>query len=84
MFLEVSDAKYIRDYLLKVTFNNGEIKLVDLQNSLQGPVFEPLKDKTFFRQFTIHFNTVEWKNGADFAPEYLFQLGKPINPKFSD
>ena len=80
MFLEVSDAEYIRDYLLKVTFNNGDIKLVDLQDSLQGPVFEPLRDTIFFRQFSIHFNTVEWKNGADFAPEYLFKIGKSITP----
>ena len=79
MFLEVSNAEYIRDYLLKITFNTGEIKLVDLQNSLQGPVFEPLKDKNFFKQFSIHYNTVEWGNGADFAPEYLFEVGKTIN-----
>lgn len=79
MFLEVLEAEYLRDYLVKVTFNTGEIKLVDLKESLQGPVFEPLKDMNFFRQFTIHFNTLEWQNGADFAPEYLFQLGKTIN-----
>jgi len=76
MFLEVIEAEYLKDYILKVTFNNGEIRLVDLQNSLQGPVFEPLKDKKVFRQFTIHYNTVEWQNGADFAPEYLFQVGE--------
>ena len=75
MFLEVVNAEYIRDYLLKIKFNTGDIKIVDLKNSLQGPVFEPLKDINFFRQFTIHYNTIEWKNGADFAPEYLFELG---------
>ena len=79
MFLEVSNAEYIRDYLLKITFNTGEIKLVDLQNSLQGPVFEPLKDKNFFKQFSILYNTIEWGIGADFAPEYLFEVGKTIN-----
>jgi hypothetical protein len=79
MFLEVSSAEYIRDYLLKITFNTGEIKLVDLHDSLQGPVFEPLKDLNFFKHFKVHFNTVEWENGADFAPEYLFEVGKPIN-----
>ena len=78
MFLEVSNAEYIRDYLLKITFNSGEIKLVDLQNSLQGPVFIPLKDKDYFKNFAIHYNTIEWENGADFAPEYLFELGSTI------
>ena len=79
MFLEVIEAEYIRGYLVKVKFNNGEIKLVDLENSLQGPVFEPLKDINYFRRFTIHFNTIEWQNGADFAPEYLFQVGKLLD-----
>ncbi|MCX6251847.1 MAG: DUF2442 domain-containing protein [Bacteroidetes bacterium] len=76
MFLEVIQAEYLREYLIEVTFNTGETKLVDLKESLQGPVFEPLKDINYFRQFAIHFNTLEWKNGADFAPEYLYRLGK--------
>jgi len=83
MFLEVLEAEYLRDYLFKVKFNTGEVKLVDLKESLQGPVFEPLKDINFFRKFTIHFNTLEWQNGADFAPEYLFQVGKTINSQNS-
>jgi len=78
MFLEVIEAEYLRDYLVKVKFNTGEIKLVDLKESLKGPVFEPLKDLNYFKKFTIHFNTLEWQNGADFAPEYLFMVGKTI------
>ena len=78
MFLEVLEAEYLRDYLVKVKFNTGETKLVDLKESLQGPVFEPLKDLNYFKKFTIHFNTLEWQNGADFAPEYLFRVGKTI------
>ncbi|MCX6250997.1 MAG: DUF2442 domain-containing protein [Bacteroidetes bacterium] len=78
MFLEVIAAEYLREYLIKVTFNNGEIKLVDLSESLQGEIFESLKDTGFFRDFIIHFNTLEWKNGADFAPEYLYRIGKPL------
>jgi hypothetical protein len=80
-FLEVIEAEYLRDYLVKVKFNTGETKLVDLKESLQGPVFEPLKDVNFFRQFTIRFNTLEWQNGADFSPEYLFKVGKTITSK---
>jgi len=76
MFLEVLEAEYLRDYIIKVKFNTGEVKFVDLKESLNGPIFEPLKDIDFFRQFTIHFNTLEWENGADFAPEYLFRIGE--------
>ncbi|MBQ9638548.1 MAG: hypothetical protein IJV22_03205 [Bacteroidales bacterium] len=31
-----------------------------------------MRNKTFFKQFSLPFNTVEWKNGADRAPEHLY------------
>jgi hypothetical protein len=76
MFLEVSKAKYLGDYKISLVFNNGESKTVDLSYKLIGKVFEPLKDKTYFQTFIIKFNTIEWSNGADFAPEYLYEIGK--------
>ena len=76
MFLEVSKASYIKDYKIEIEFNNGEIYLVDLEHELNGTVFIPLKDKNFFQNFEIVFNTIEWENGADFAPEYLYELAK--------
>lgn len=47
---------------------------MDLENELNGTVFMPLKDKSKFMKFSIVFNTIEWENGADFAPEYLYDL----------
>jgi len=78
MFLHVQEAKYLQDYQLQLTFNNNEIKIVDLKDELYGEIFEPLKDKEFFQNFFISHNTVEWKNGADFAPEFLFEIGIKI------
>ena len=75
MFIEVIKAEYIEGYRLLLLFNNGERKIVDLSNSLKGPVFLPLKDISYFKRFSIKFNTVEWENGADFAPEYLYEIG---------
>jgi len=57
-------------------FNNGVSKIVDLENELNGKVFERLKEIDCFKSFSIKFNTIEWENGADFAPEYLYQIGK--------
>jgi len=34
-----------------------------------------LKNKDYFKVFTLKYNTIEWENGADFAPEYLFNIG---------
>jgi hypothetical protein len=75
MFLEVSKAKYLDNYRLLLTFNDGISKTVDLQNELNGKIFGPLKDMDYFKNFEIKYNTVEWKNGADFAPEYLYEIG---------
>ena len=79
MFLEVLDAKYLGDYRINLIFNTGESKIVDLSGELIGKVFEPLKDKSYFQSFKIKYNTIEWSNGADFAPEFLLELEKNKN-----
>ena len=75
MFIEITKAEYLGGYRLLLLFNNGERRIVDLSNSLNGVVFTPLKDINYFKNFSIKFNTIEWENGADFAPEYLFEIG---------
>ena len=75
MFLEVSKAEYIDNYRIKLTFNNGKAKTVDLQNELNGSVYEPLRKLDYFKRFSVKYNTVEWENGADYAPEYLYSIG---------
>ena len=72
-FLEILKAEYDGDYRLRLWFNNGEVRIVDLADSLKGEAFQPLLDKNIFQRFAIPFNTVEWENGADFAPEYLYE-----------
>lgn len=76
MFLHVDEAEYISEYKLRLKFNNNEIKKVNLKDELYGEIFEPLKNKEFFQEFFISHNTVEWKNGADFAPEFLYEIGE--------
>jgi len=76
MFLEVVKAEYLEDYKVKLHFNNGESRIVDLYSSLVGEIFAPLKNIEYFKNFSIKFNTIEWENGADFAPEYLYEIGK--------
>ncbi|HYS56402.1 MAG TPA: DUF2442 domain-containing protein [Thermoanaerobaculia bacterium] len=73
MNYDVVDARYVRDYVIWVTFEDGTEGEVDLSAELLGPVFEPLKDVSFFRKFTVaEHGTIAWPNGADFAPEFLY------------
>lgn len=71
MFIHVTNAKYIRDYQVWSSFNDGIEGIVDLSPELYGEVFEPLKDKEFFRSFSLEGHTLSWSNGADFALEFL-------------
>ena len=75
MFLEVVKAEYLDGYRIKLWFNNQVVKVTDLANSLNGEVFNSLKDVECFKRFSVKFNTIEWENGADFAPEYLYERG---------
>lgn len=82
MFLHVTEVKYLEGFKLQLTFNNDVIKVVDLKDELSGLIFEPLKNETFFRQGSINpeTNTIEWPNGADFAPEFLYEVGEELMP----
>jgi len=75
MFPRIIEASYVRDYVLRVKFQDGQTGDVDLSDRLFGEVFEPLKDTAFFRQFRVDpdLHTVSWPNGADFAPEFLLE-----------
>ena len=78
MFLEITKAEYLDGYKVKLHFNNGECRIADLRTSLNGEVFAPLKNIEYFKRFTIKFNTIEWENGADFAPEYLYEISTTV------
>ncbi len=72
MIPHVVEAKHIRGYKLWLKFNDGLSGEIDLYDELDGPIFEPLKDPSYFSQFSVRYNTISWDNGADFAPEFLW------------
>ncbi|MFM9971477.1 MAG: DUF2442 domain-containing protein [Burkholderiales bacterium] len=75
MIPRVVEVRPLKDYKLWLRFHDGVIGIVDLSGELWGPIFEPLKDNALFSQAAIHpeLETVTWPNGADLAPEFLYQ-----------
>ena len=78
MQYELIEAKYVRDFVVWLKFDDGVQGEIDLRPEIYGPVFEPLLDPSQFRKFSIHpeFRTLVWENGADFAPEFLHEKAK--------
>ena len=72
MLASVTKAKYVKDYLIEVKFNDGTKKVIDFEPWLSGPIFKPLKSKAYFKRFFIDGPTIAWPNGADIAPETLY------------
>ena len=66
-------AEYRGGYRIHVTFNDDSEKTIDFREWLKGPVFEPLKAANHFRNFFLDGGTVAWPNGADIAPETLYE-----------
>ena len=76
MILRIVTAKRIGPHALELTFNDGVRKRVDVAGLLDGPIFEPLRKRSYFAKVKLdaECGTVVWPNGADFAPEALYEL----------
>ena len=76
MIVRVTSAEVCGDFLLRLKFNDGTAKTIDLEGKLKGSIFEPLKDPTYFSQGALDpiCGTVVWPNGADIAPETLHRM----------
>lgn len=72
--IKVVEAHYVNEYIIWLRFSDGAEGEIDLRDELYGEMFEPLKNKEFFKSFVVHpeWGTIAWPNGADFAPEFLY------------
>lgn len=74
-------AEYRGSFRIRLTFNDNSENTIDFRPWLDGPVFEQLKDPDYFQRFFIDGGTVVWPNGADVAPETLYEAaGRKTRP----
>lgn len=78
MIPRVIEAKHAGDYRIWLKFHDGLHGEIDLTDVLRGEVFESLKTVSEFRKFSIDplWATLVWENGADLAPESLYERVK--------
>ena len=77
MILHIREARVCGPHSLRLTFDDGTIKQVNIRPLLEGPIFEPLQDPNDFARVTLDTTcgTVVWPNSADFAPEAPSRTG---------
>ena len=76
MIIHIISVQVVGPTSLQLTFDNGVSKRVNLRHELYGPVFEPLRDPAYFARAYVDpdSRTVAWPNGADFAPDFLYEM----------
>ena len=74
----VRKAEHAEGYRIRLTFEDGSVKVADLGAHLDGEIFEPLKDIERFKAFHVDgdLDTVVWENGADMSPDFLYEIGE--------
>ena len=73
----VIKAEYKKDYRVNITFNNKKQGVIDLSDFILNdhrPIFQELKELEKFKKFRVDMDTIVWENGADLAPEFLYEL----------
>ena len=69
----VTEARYVRDHVLWLKFDDGLEGEVDLGDGIWGEVLAPLRDPGEFARAAVQYGTVVWPSGADWAPEDLYE-----------
>ncbi|MGB8646742.1 MAG: DUF2442 domain-containing protein [Anaerolineae bacterium] len=78
----VRSFERIGGYGVRMRFSNGQVKEIDLEQFLHGPVFDPLvKSQALFDTMHLDGGTIAWDNGADIAPETLYEDSRPVKVK---
>lgn len=81
--IDVTAARVLARYVVELTFETGETKVIDLEPLLRGPVFQPLVDDyALFKRFRVdpEAGTIVWPNGADVSPRTLYRRSRDIVP----
>jgi hypothetical protein len=72
------------NYLLELTFSNGESGVLDMKPYLDFGIFNRIKDFNYFEKVIVAFDTIEWECGADLDPEFVYDKCQKNRPRQLD
>jgi hypothetical protein len=72
---DITAAEVVRHGVLRLTFADGLSGEVEVLDRMRGPIFEDARPQTGFAQVHVdgETGTVVWANGADLAPDTLYE-----------
>lgn len=73
------NVKVLNNYNIEVTFDNGEIRILDVTPYFKFKIFQELKENDNFQKVKVAGLSIEWENGADICPDELYENSKKIN-----
>lgn len=82
MYLGIKQVKPLPNYLLLLTFENGEERYFDVTPLLGTGVFSSLRDQSLFETVFVKYDTIEWPNGVDLDPEILYSESTTRKPQY--
>lgn len=73
--VDITAVEVVGDYRLRLSFEDGTVGEVGFTAREWRGVFEPLSDPAYFAQVRVDpgAGTIAWPNGADMAPEPLYE-----------
>jgi hypothetical protein len=74
----VIDVKAEKDYIIRIWFENGLIKVFDLKPYLDTGNFTELKDHSIFFSVKPFMGSIQWSNGLDLCPDTLYEEGMAV------
>jgi hypothetical protein len=79
MWLSVKHVQATDNYELILTFENSEKRCLDISQFFNIGRFTELKDINKFKKVRVAFDTIEWENGLDLDPEFLYEKSVKMN-----
>ena len=78
MYLAIHEVIPNEDYTLNIVFENGEKRILDMKPYLDFGVFKKIRNFNSFKHARVSFDTIEWDEGVDIDPEFVYKKSKPI------
>jgi hypothetical protein len=78
MYPAVKSVKAIEAYRLLLEFDNGQCRIFDVMPLLSKGRFRGLASPEAFSRVRVAFDTIQWENGLDLDPEYLYERSVAI------